>query len=158
MKNYSFLFVFLFLLLPVLGNAQFCTEEEKEVWTVVEDWWKNWKNKDIDAAFATVSEDYVGWNQKNPLSISKDKWKKQTEDYMPYSVERYYEIDPVKVVVKGDAAVVHYYYSFTNKWEFKEDKGTTKFSGKWTEFFVKENGKWMLFGDLTLWDQPEKND
>ena len=58
MQTNYLLFVLFFFLLPALTNAQFCSEEQKEVWTVVEDRWENWKNKDIDASFETVSDQF----------------------------------------------------------------------------------------------------
>ena len=154
--KFNYLFILVFLLIPVFSNAQFCSEEEKEVWTVVVDWWDNWKNMDMEAAFATVSDKYEGWNQERPLTVSKTKWMKQMKEATKYTTLREYDLDPVKVVVYKDAAVVHYYYSMYTEWAYKDEQGTYKANGKWSEFFVKEKGKWKLIGDMTTWDPPEE--
>lgn len=148
------LLIIAFLGLTTL-KAQEWTKEQKEVWNEVEKMFTNWKNGDFDASFINVHEKYLGWNDESPLPLSKDLWMESTKDFDKYTTERGFYAEPARIVVVGDAAVVHYYYSFWWVYEKgdKKKKGDTK--GKWSEFFIRENGKWMLLGDMTL---SEKDD
>jgi ketosteroid isomerase-like protein len=64
------------------------------------------------------------------------------------------DLTPVRIAVVGDAAVAHYYFSF-----YGERMGEQEaISGKNTEFYVKENGKWLLLGDHTSTKVEEEDD
>lgn len=148
-----------FILIAFLGTstlvAQEWTKEQKEVWTTVKVFWDNWKAKDLDAAFASVHEKYLGWNDAMPLPTSKKKWHNTMARYKDFTSNFDFDIEPARIIVHGDAAVVHYYYSFSFIYEHDEKKKNISYSGKWTEFFVKEGGKWLLFGDMTTSDDKE---
>jgi ketosteroid isomerase-like protein len=64
----------------------------------------------------------------------------------------YLMTNPARIVVSGDVAVVHYVFAWSGT--INTDKGSDTFtqSGKNTEFFVKEDGKWLLIGDMTVID------
>jgi hypothetical protein len=151
--KYLYLFSILFLLTFNHTVAQICTEEQQEVWNVVEEYWKLWKLNDIDSAFSTISDNYLGWNITQPMPMSKEEWMSQEKTYLDFISNKSYDIDLAKIHVQGNAAVVHYYYSFSYDWKYEGDEGNVKLKGKWTEFFVKEKKKWMLIGDMTTWDE-----
>lgn len=131
-------------------QAQQWSQDEKAVWTVVENMWSNWKAGNMDAAFANVSPDYLGWNNESPMPISYAKWAIPTKETANQYSERDFDVEPTRILVHGNAAIVHYYYSFS--WLYndgdKKTRGSSK--GKWSEFLVKDNGKWMLIGDFTF--------
>lgn len=131
-------------------NAQEWTKEQKEVWKQVKSMWVNWSASDIDAAFAGVHDNYLGWNNSNPMPVSKAKWVEPMKKRNDKVTDRDFDIEPVRILVVDDAAVVHYYYSMWWVYNNGDKKINGKSSGKWTEFFVRQDGKWMLIGDFTF--------
>jgi len=131
-------------------QAQEWTIEQKEVWQEVENMFSNWKAGDVDAMFSNVHQDYLGWNEEAPLPMSKDKWQNSMKKYITRLTNLDFNIEPARIIVKGNVAVVHFYYEMS--WGLDTREGVKDFSykGKWSEFYIKENGKWMLLGDMTL--------
>lgn len=135
--------------------AQEWTKEQKEVWQTVEDYWVKWQAKDFDGAFANIHDKYLGWYAEDPLPTSKEKWYNSMNKYKEFISKLNYDVEPARILVHGDVAVVHLYYSFSLLYDDGENKKKVSYSGKWTEFFIKEDGKWMLIGDLTTEDDDD---
>ena len=131
-------------------NAQEWSKEQKEVWQEVENMWTYWKAGDIDAAFANVHEKYLGWNNTSPMPMSKAKWVDPAKESKDLYSKKDFDIEPARILVIDDAAVVHYYYSMSYVYDDGEEKYKGKDRGRWTEFFIKDGGKWMLIGDMTI--------
>ena len=136
-------------------NAQEWSKEQKEVWQDVEDMWTFWKAGDLDAAFANVHADYLGWNNSSPMPMSYTKWVDGTKESKDLYSKRNFDIEPARILVHGDAAVVHYYFEFSYLYNDGEESYKGGYEGKWSAFFVKEGGKWMLLGDFT-YEIPDK--
>ena len=145
-----------FVLIAFLGmstlTAQEWTKEQKEVWNEVEQMWENWKAGDLDAAFANVHEKYLGWNDEMPLPVTKAEWVEPMKEYISKVTNRDYYASPARILVIGNAAVVHYYYQMSWIYDDGDQKKPQSYKGKWSEFFIKEGGKWMLIGDMTVGD------
>jgi hypothetical protein len=77
------------------------------------------------------------------------------KEYLKYVTNRDYYAAPARIVVIGDAAVVHYYYWMSWVYDDGTNKKDGSVKGKWSEFFIKENGKWMCIGDMTLGDDED---
>jgi hypothetical protein len=136
-------------------QAQQWSQDEKAVWTEVENMWNNWKAGDLDAAFANVSHDYLGWNNMSPMPISYSKWVSSEKENAKRLSEKKFDIEPARILVHGNVAVVHYYYSYSFLYNEGDKKTRISSKGKWSEFYVKDNGKWMLIGDFT-YEVPKK--
>ena len=124
-----------------------------EVWTTVENIWLNWKEGDINNAMSNVHADYLGWNNNAPMPMSKEKWEKSMKEKGEFISDQYYEIEPARILVYRNVAVVHYYYNYSftyNKGEKKQISG----KGKWTAFLVMEKALWVVIGDFT-YNEPE---
>ena len=156
LTNYS---AIVLLMIAILGastmNAQEWTKDQETVWQEIENMWTYWKAGDMDAAFANVHADYLGWNNSSPMPMSYTKWVDATKESKDLYSNRNFDIEPARILVHGDAAVVHYYYSMSYTYDDGEEKNKGKDHGRWTEFFVKEGDKWMLLGDFT-YEKPEK--
>ena len=151
LMNYS---AIVLLMIAFLGastlNAQEWSKEQKAVWQEVENMWTKWKAGDIEAAFENVHENYLGWNNESPMPMSKAKWINPMLETIKMTSGQYYDIEPARILVQGNTAVVHYYFEYSFLFT-KGDKHMKKESGgKWSAFFIKENGKWMLIGDMTV--------
>ena len=133
-------------------NAQNWTKEQMEVWNVVLKSNEQLTKGDLDGYFANFHDDYEGWNNLEPLPVNKTLSKQMmpSAEMMESFKLNYSMINPARIVVSDDAAVVHYVFqwSATNT----TDDGTFPISrsGKNTEFYVKEGGAWLLIGDMTL--------
>lgn len=152
LMNYS---AIVLLMIAFLGastlNAQEWTKDQKEVWKVVENAWAKMQEGDYESSYATIHEKYLGWNHEMPLPTSKEKWVKSIEMMKDFAKLKYYDIEPARILVYGDVAVVHYY--FEQHIVFTKDGEETDYSykGKNAEFYIKEKGEWLLIGDMTFW-------
>jgi hypothetical protein len=140
-------------------NAQNWTNEQMEVWNMVVKNNELMYNGDFDGYFANVHADYQGWNNQMPLPVNKTLYKQlMPSDEMVGSIKLDYLMNnPARIVVSGDVAVVHYFFAVTLT--MTNDKGSEPINQKGTntEFFVKEDGKWLLIGDMTVFVE-EKDD
>lgn len=150
--NYSAIVV---LLIAFLGastlNAQDWTKDQKEVLDVIENAWAKWQEGDFDASVASIHEKYLGWNQEDPLPTTKTKWVKSIEKMKDYVKLVDYDIEPARILVYKDVAVVHYYFEQTMSVTKNDTTTEINFKGKNAEFLIKEGGKWLLIGDMTFW-------
>lgn len=142
------------LLIAFLGtttlNAQEWTSDQKTVWNEVEKMWANWKDGNIDEAFANVHEQYLGWNNSAPMPISKGKWVQSEKDFMASVSNQNYDIEPARIVIYKNVAVVHYYFNYSFVLTNGEKKEQHSYSGKWSAFFVLEKSLWLMIGDFTF--------
>lgn len=135
--------------------AQEWTKEQKEVWKTIEDSWEAWKTGDVDKTFDFIHDKYMGWNNEQPLPMSKDQWMKSYNMNKDYMKVQSYNLNPARIVVDGNNAVVHYYFDFyitITKGDKQKEKGM---SGKNAEFYVRQNGNWLLLGDMTYIDHTD---
>lgn len=132
-------------------KAQEWTKEQMEVWKVVENAWAKWQEGDLEASVASVHEKYLGWNEEDPLPTTKEKWVKSISMYKDYVTFNYYDIEPARILVYGDVAVVDYYYTQSFTYAKDEEKKDFNLEGKNAEFYIKEKGQWYLIGDMTFW-------
>ena len=141
----------IFLIAAANVNAQEWTDDQLEVWQVVESAWENWQNGNYDATFESIHEKYMGWNHEDPLPTSKEKWIKTMEMMEGYAKLSYYDLEPARIVVYKNVAVVHYYFSQTMSFTKDGETKEYNFKGKNAEFLVKEKDLWLLIGDMTFW-------
>jgi hypothetical protein len=60
--------------------------------------------------------------------------------------------------VVDKSAVVQYYFEIGMTYTMGEKKTEQKMHGKNAEFYVKDGGKWLLLGDMTLHEDDEDDD
>jgi hypothetical protein len=132
-------------------HAQEWTKDQQEVWQVIETAWEYYQVENYDAAFESIHEKYLGWNHEDPLPTGKAKWMKTMETMKEFGKLTYYDLDPARILVYDNVAVVHYY--FTQTIAYTKDGETTDYTmkGKNAEFLIKEGGDWFLIGDMTFW-------
>lgn len=135
--------------------AQEWTKEQKEVWQTVENTWSKWKANDIAGAAANLHEKYQGWNGNMPLPMSKEKMTQMFTEMKDMEKLDYYSIEPARITVSDNAAVVDYYFDYQVTRIMGTDKKQEHEKGKNVEFYVKEGGKWLLLGDMTVNDMKD---
>ncbi len=109
-------------------------------------------NGDFDGYFANVHEDYQGWNNQIPLPVNKTLYKQMmpSNDIGASIKLDYLMNNPARIVVSGDVAVVHYFFAYSLTMSTEGDSEPINQRGTNTEFYVKEDGKWLLLGDMTV--------
>jgi hypothetical protein len=152
-----------FLLCLLLGFAtsgafgQEWTKAQKEVWQVVDDSWMKWTTGDIEAYTTFLHEKYQGWSKDSSLPMTKEMVKKSMQEMMKSSKLGYYEINPARITVTENAAVVDYFFYFKVTYTEAEVKELQEWYGTNVEFYVKEGDKWLLLGDFTISNKVQKN-
>ena len=136
--------------------AQEWTKAQLEVWQVVERSWASWKAGDIPGELAILHPKYQGWSTEEPVPLSKE-----TTSQLYYSMKDnlkldYYMLNPVRIVVLENTAVVDYYFSYYISFTWGEQKKQEEGYGKIAEFYVKEGGKWLLLGDMTVHEEEDE--
>lgn len=146
----SLLTALVLLMIATTVLAQEWSKEQMEVWKVVKDGWDKWKTGDVNGMGATVSEKYQGWSDQQALPMNKKdvmEWYSSMKDMV--NVNRIF-LNPARIVVTKDAAVVDYYFHVSGTMTMNGKSENSEFGGKNAEFYVKEDGKWMLLGDMTV--------
>jgi len=156
-KMGKMILVALFAIISSMGFSQEWTKAQKEVWQVVENSWIKWKSGDFTGMASFIHEKYQGWNQDNPLPMSKEEvmnlYNLMKDNYKLNS----YLINPARITVTDNAAVVDYYFQYQLTLTDGEKKFLKRYDGRNVEFYVKEGGKWLLLGDMTVTEgQKEK--
>lgn len=154
-KMYVLSMVVAFMLTAGITSAQEWSKEQTEVWKVVQDTWKGWKAGDATAVAASFHEKYQGWSDDSPIPIGKTsmmEWYNSMKDAMTVS---YYSIEPARITVLKNSAVVDYFYHMNISWDMGGEKGSKEIKGKIVEFYVNEGGKWLLLGDMMVHEEDE---
>jgi hypothetical protein len=136
--------------------AQEWTKAQKEVWQVVEDSWTKWKAGDLEGSLACLHDKYQGWSDDVPLPMTKEmviQWSKEMKNIMKMD---HFTLNPARIAVTENAAVVDYYYWYEGTYTLGEKKEMKESQGKNAEFYIKEGGKWLLLGDMTTHEKAVK--
>lgn len=137
-----------FALVVMLGStpaeAQEWSAAQKDVWKSVEAYWDVAGKRDFDGFMGYFDKDYLGWENGAPLPGDKKLIKAWVMHDFETTKEILHSIQPVGIVIHGDVAIVHYYYSVLEKNAKGEDEAS---SGRWTDILVKSGDRWVLLAD-----------
>lgn len=123
------------------ANAQTWSDKQLEVWNVIETSWQAEMQKDTTWTLKYLHEKFLGWSIERPVPRSKSSVHKWNRYGTENSTTLLHELYPIGIVVHGNTAVVHYFYSIASE-NRKGERKTTH--GKFTDILVKENGKWQF--------------
>jgi len=136
------------------GNALSLDKQQAEVWNVVLGSYKDIDKRDNNWTDKWVTEDAMVWGSSTPMPRNRSsvkRWEKfQFEDG---SINNIAEYSPTAIVVHGNTAVAHYYYSngTTSK------KGTQNVShGRCSDTLVRDNKSWKFIAWHCA-DEPKKH-
>lgn len=129
---------------PSSSRAQQWTAEQMEVWKAVEDCWVVWFQHDVQAHKACFHDDYQFWPAGQAAPFGKDR----LEPYWKYVRDAQsvlaYDVDPVKITVHGDAALVHWSVFIWSRGPNGELAGADSYQE--AMMMVKDGGRWRYFG------------
>ena len=121
--------------------AQTWSNNQLEVWAVVQSQWEASMQKDATWPDRFLHESFVGWDNENPAprdKASSDRWSRYG---MENSTTLMQELYPIGIVVVENTAVAHYFYSTAA--ENREDERETT-HGRFTDVLVRDGGTWRF--------------
>jgi len=114
--------------------------EQKQVWEVEKATWELSKNgeTDIEKYKANFHKDlfYLG-----PRSLSPESSNSWARKWKHFAKVKSFEIKPLEIKIFGNIAIVMCFYNYTDPWD-------NVFSGKSTNIYMKEDGKWLLLSGM----------
>lgn len=148
MKGFPTIMVFVVACLILLGTmsamADDWSKEQKEVLATVEAYSEMMMKRDVEGFLKYFHEDYCGWDFDIPVPYGIESLRKWVSFGFPRSEVLIYEIKPLKIIVFGESAVMHYYFYYRVKdYEGKEKS----YTDRWTDVLTKKDGKWLLIAD-----------
>jgi hypothetical protein len=139
------------IVMPAAGQTW--SEDQLEVWNVIEAQWKASMEKEANWTEKYLHDKFLGWNIKNPTPRNKTSVQRWNRYEDKNSTTLMQELSPIGIVVEGNTAVAHYFYSQATE-NIKGERKTTY--GKYTDILVKENDTWRFLA----WhggDNPSSN-
>ena len=131
--------IFLFL-----GNATFAQEtsqDEADVWSVVEEAWNADENGDREWPENLLANDFSGWEKNIPVPRGKSSIKMWDRFNEQIGKMVAHELYPYHIVVNGDTAVAHYLYTTA----FKAKNGDIKMSnGRYSDTLIRTDDGWKF--------------
>ena len=124
-----------------VANAQEESDDQVDVWAVIEQQWDADEKGDKKWADKFLSEDFVGWGTNSPAPRSKRStvmWDR-FRDSLGRSVA--HELYPLAIVVNGDVAVAHYLY--TTAFEDKDGKIEVS-NGRYSDVLIRADDGWKF--------------
>jgi ketosteroid isomerase-like protein len=88
-----------------------------------------------------LHESFLGWDNENPAprdKASTDKWSRYNDENSTTLMQ---ELSPIGIVVHGNTAVAHYFYSEASE-NRKGERETTH--GRYTDVLVRDGGTWRF--------------
>jgi len=134
----------LLLLLHSDARAAEWSAEQAEVWAAIEECDTHFREKRIEAAKDCIHEDFSGWLYSEPVPRGKEYFDKIGMYYVKNRDTVAGELRPIDILVYGNFAIIHYFYTEITK---DEDGKVEQSQGRWTDIMVKENGKWRWIAD-----------
>lgn len=118
------------------------SQDEADVWAVIEEGWNADENGDREWIDRLLAEDFSGWNKNAPVPRSRasvkmwDRFAEQEGQLVAH------ELYPYRIIVRGDTAVAHYLYSSAFK---SVDGSISRSNGRYTDVLVRTDDGWKFF-------------
>lgn len=122
-------------------HAQDALDDESNLLTIINDQWAAEQDGDEDAVKDMLHRDFYGWSDRSPVPQDRRSTLKWSEVQRKIGRVISFEIFPLNIIVSGDTAVVHYYYTtaFANK-----DGETEMSNGRYTDVLVRSGDSWKF--------------
>ncbi len=155
MKTSVISMLFLCLLISAAQvQAQTWSAAEKEVIEAIEDCGRAYQAEDLEALSPCYHKDYVRFRLGAPTTFNKTDVLDITPMWWANDdlVKRY--VKPLAIRIVGNVAVVHFYVYAT----VQDKEGKRRFQrNRFTDVWVKEEGKWSKIADHGGSDLPPGN-
>ena len=121
--------------------AQDAADDERDVWAIVEAQWDSEANGDRRWIDRLLIDDFSGWSSNTPVPRSRESikmWDRFTDEQQQMVA---HELYPYLIVVHGDTAVAHYFY--TAAYEDSDGEVETN-NGRYTDVLVRTDEGWRF--------------
>ena len=116
----------------------------KVIWdTVVATWETDIVKNDPEWAMKYALPEVQGWGETYPMPRGRDSIVKWSRFGKSEGKGVLFEVKKIGMVVKGNTALVHYYYSIGSK--DKDGKNKTD-HGRCSDTLMKDKGEWKYLG------------
>jgi hypothetical protein len=136
-----------------LVQAQTWSPQQLEVWKASAVTWEQDLNKDYSWTDNGVSAQVSAWGSDYPAPRGKESMKRWHTLGLQDNPMVAYDLAPLAVVVSGDTALTHYYFTVLSK--DAAGKSTTT-HGRCSDTLVRENGRWVFLG-WSCSDEPKRD-
>ena len=117
------------------------TQEQKDVWSVVEQYYSNIYNGDVAATMALVHD--------KSLELFSDKSIPLTKDLMEYTYKEWVSIKPtIKVKPISIAVIDHRVANAFYYFQWESQVGNWSGKGRGMQTFMKQSDKWISIGAI----------
>lgn len=131
------------ILLLISGSsfAQDSQDDQADVWATIEGQWDAEEKGDKKWLDRLLTEDFSGWGKTSPAPRSKSSTKMWDRFSDEQGKVVAHELYPLAIVVHGDVAVAHYFYTSA----FKDKDGVVEVdNGRYTDILVKTEDGWQF--------------
>jgi Domain of unknown function (DUF4440) len=135
-----------------VASAQTWSPEQQEVWHLEEQQWKMSAAKDLSWVDKMVHPNISYWDTDQSSPQNKESLLRWNRYSNTNSTTLEQEIFPITLTITGNIAVAQYRYTVARE-NYKKERETV--SGRYTDVFVKEGGRW-LFITWAGGDDPKK--
>lgn len=124
-----------------VANAQEESDDQVDVWAVIEQQWNADEKGDKKWVEKLLTDDFAGWGTSSPAPRSRESTKMwdRFNDTQGRSVA--HELYPLAIVVRGDVAVAHYLY--TSAFEGKDGEVEVN-NGRYSDVLVRTDDGWRF--------------
>jgi ketosteroid isomerase-like protein len=140
-NSYKLLIATVFLVMSGLGLAQENQDDQADVWSTIEDQWGAEEKGDKKWIDRVLNDDFSGWPKDSPAPRSKASiamWDRFRDDQGKTVA---HELYPLAIVVNGDVAIAHYFYSSA----FKDNDDNVEISnGRYTDILIRTEEGWKF--------------
>lgn len=138
-------------------------EVEKEVWEAIEARFITWKENDFEQHMNFYHADWKRWASGRNELITKEDFAqfwdsmKKEEDCLELSLNP----EKLEVFNNGKCAIAHYThteifrYHGANMPDGRSDGNIYKGTLRWSDFLIRENGRWLVIGGHRDMSMPE---
>ncbi len=133
-------FIFSF---PAHVAAQSWSNEQQDVWAVVTESWQDIIAKDVEWTEQWVHPNAMGWIIENPTPRGRDAMQVWDRYEFEGSTTQVSNFAPLAIVIEGNTAIAHYYYSLGTV-DTAGERETVH--GRCTDVLVSDGENWQFLG------------
>lgn len=137
----AFTVMFLVTMIPGVTHAQSSSNDQADVWAVVEAQWNAEAKGDEKWIDRHLSDKFSGWSKSSPAPRNKAStkmWNRYTESHGKLAA---HELYPLAIIVDGDMAVAHYLYSSA----YEDKDGEVEMNnGRYSDVLVRNRDGWKF--------------
>jgi ketosteroid isomerase-like protein len=139
--TFKLLLISAFLLGFTSAFAQGSTNDQADVWAVIEEEWNADEKGDKKWLDKLLADDFRGWGKSSPAPRDKASTKMWDRFNDQYGKMLAHELYPLSIVVHDDVAVAHYLYSSASQSKGGEIENS---NGRYTDILVRTDDGWKF--------------